>query len=158
MKVCFPVLHDDGVNSTIYGHFASTPLFSIIDTTSGTSSAVKNCDRKNPHGGCNPFSALKGRHLDAIVVGGIGDDALRMMNMCGFRVYEAHSASVAENLELFEKNALIEALVMDSHLEGRCGDEHGDSHGCNHSHDHDHHQDVDCDHDCTSCSLECGES
>jgi predicted Fe-Mo cluster-binding NifX family protein len=153
VKVCFPVLRDDGVNGTIYGHFASTPLFSIIDTKTGASSAVKNCDRKNPDGGCNPFSALKGHHLDGIIVGGINDDALRTMNLCGFRVFEAQSASIAENLELFTKNALTEALVMNSHLEGRCGDEDGVSHGCSHNHDHD----EECDNDCTSCTLGCGE-
>jgi predicted Fe-Mo cluster-binding NifX family protein len=138
VKVCFPVLRDDGIDSTIYGHFASTPLFVVIDTETGTSSAVKNCDRKNPHGGCNPFSALKGRRLDGIVVGGINDDALRTMNLCGFRVFEAQSASIPENLELFTKNALAESVVMDSHLEGRCGDEEGVSHGCNHNHDAEH--------------------
>jgi predicted Fe-Mo cluster-binding NifX family protein len=153
VKVCFPVLQDDGINGTIYGHFASTPLFSIIDTTTGTSSTVKNCDKKNPDAGCNPFSALRGRQLDGIIVGGIGDDSLRTMNMCGFRVFEAQSASVAENLELLKNDSLAEATILNSHHEGRCGDEDGASHGCNHDHDHD---DIDCDHDCDSCNLDCG--
>ncbi len=34
MKVCFPVIADAGMESTIYGHFASTPFFVIIDTDS----------------------------------------------------------------------------------------------------------------------------
>lgn len=145
MKVCFPVLRDEGVASTIYGHFASAPLFVIIDTETGTGSAVENCDRKNPGAGCNPFSALKGRQLDGIIAGGIGDDALRTMNLCGFRVFEAQSASIPENLDLFRSNALPEAIVLGSHLEGRCTDDDGTPRTCSHSHDTE--QDG-CDHQC----------
>jgi predicted Fe-Mo cluster-binding NifX family protein len=155
VKICFPVIHDEGINGTIYGHFASTPLFSIIDTETGASSIVKNCDSSNPDAGCNPFIALKGRQLDGIVAGGIGDDTLRAMNLCGFSVFEAQSASIAENLELFKNNTLPQATIMNSRGEGRCGDEDGVSHGCNHDHDHDHEEE--CDHDCTACTLDCGE-
>ncbi len=155
MKVCFPVLQDNGINGTIYGHFASTPLFSIIDTTTGTSSTIKNCDEKNPDAGCNPFSALRGCQLDAIVAGGIGDDTLRAMNLCGFNVFEACSASIVENLELLKNDALTPATIMNVRGEGKCGDEDGASGGCDHDHDHDH-DDIDCDQECDSCNLDCG--
>lgn len=155
MKICFPVIKDEGSNGTIYGHFASAPLFSIIDTETGDSRTVKNCDSTNPDVGCNPFSALRGYQLDAIVAGGIGDDTLRAMNLCGFNVFEACSASIAENLELLKNNDLTPATVLNSRGEGRCGDEDGVSHGCNHDHDHDHDHTGECDNDCGSCTLEC---
>jgi len=128
MKVCFPAIADAGMASEIYGHFASAPLFVIIDTDTGISSAIANCDRENPYAGCNPFSALTGQQLDGIVVGGIGDDSLRVMNMCGFTVHQAISASVAENVVLFSYGTLQEMAVMQSHLEGRCSNNES---GCN---------------------------
>ena len=131
MKICFPVIADAGLESTIYGHFASTPFFTIIDTETMHSSVIANCDRDNPFAGCNPFSALCRQQLDGIVVDSIGDDSVRVMNMCGFKVYRAGSPSVAENVALFESNALPEVEILQSHLEGRCSD--GESgHTCNH--------------------------
>jgi predicted Fe-Mo cluster-binding NifX family protein len=134
MKICFPVPADAGLESTIYGHFASTPYFTVIDTETGQSSAIANCDQDDPFAGCNPFSALGRQQLDGIVVDSIGDDSVRIMNMCGFKVYHAGSPSVAENVSLFESNGLTEVEILHSHLEGRCGgDESG--HTCNH-HNH----------------------
>ena len=131
MKICFPVIADAGMESTIYGHFASTPFFTIIDTETLHSNAIANCDLDNPFAGCNPFSALGRQQLDGIVVDSIGDDSVRVMNMCGFKVYRAGSPSVAENVALFENNALPEVEILQSHLEGRCSD--GESgHSCNH--------------------------
>jgi len=131
MKICFPAVANAGMASEIYGHFASAPLFVIIDTETRQSSTLNNCDRDNPYAGCNPFSALSGQQLDGIVVGGIGDDSLRVMNMCGFTVHQADSASVADNVALFESGALPELSLLQSHLEGRCSS--GES-GCNCSH------------------------
>ena len=131
MNICFPVITDVGIESAIYGHFASSPLFVIIDTATRLCSVIVNCDRDNPFAGCNPFSALRGRQLDGIVVDAIGDDAVRAMNLCGFSVYQASSTSVAENLKSFATGALHEILVQQSHREGRCAsDESG--HTCNH--------------------------
>lgn len=120
MKLCFPTTCPEGRHDTIYGHFASAPHFLIVDTESGVSRAIDNCDGQNPHGGCNPFLALQQESLDGIVVGGIGDDALRTMNLCGFRVYQAQSASVSENAALCVRHDLPELEVLPSHLEEPC--------------------------------------
>jgi predicted Fe-Mo cluster-binding NifX family protein len=133
MKLCFPIITAEGLDSTIYGHFASAPWFLIVDTGSMQSYVIANCDEKNIYGGCNPFLALRDRHLDGIVVGGIGDDALRTMNMCGFRAYQAQSASVRENVELFEQHTLTEIELQNSHLEGSCTDREGER-TCGHCH------------------------
>jgi predicted Fe-Mo cluster-binding NifX family protein len=133
MKVCFPVVTDEGMGSNIYGHFASAPCFLIVDTVTRQTYTLANCDGKNLFSGCNPFIALRDQELDGIVVAGIGDDALRTMNSCGFRVYEANSSSVRENAELFEHHALTEALLQNSHLEGSCNDQEG-ARTCGHCH------------------------
>jgi predicted Fe-Mo cluster-binding NifX family protein len=135
MNICFPVKSDQGLGSEIYGHFASAPFFLVVDTDGKTCSIIANCSPDSPFAGCNPFSALRGRQLDGIVVDAIGDDAVRTMNLCGFTVYHAGSTSVSENIESFANGDLSEVLVQQSHLEGRCtAAESG--HGCNH---HEHH-------------------
>ncbi len=143
MKLCFPVIKDSGMESIIYGHFASSPLFLVVDTDTRQTSAIPNCDPHNPYQGCNPFCALRGRQLDAIIAGGMGDDSLRTMHLCGFRVFEAQSESIVENITLFENRDLAESVIMDSHLEGRCsgsGDsDSGNSHGCGHTRHQCHH-------------------
>lgn len=131
MRLCFPIISNAGVASTMYGHFASAPQFLVVDTWDAHCTVIPNYDRHNPYGGCSPFSALRGQALDAIIVDAIGDDAVRAMNLCGFKVYRAGSLSVAENLTLFETSGLTEVAVQQSHLEGRCST--GKS-GCNCSH------------------------
>ena len=133
MKLCFPVITAEGLDSTIYGHFASAPWFLIVDSGNMQTYVIANCDENNLYGGCNPFMALRDRKLDGIVVGGIGDDAIRTMNMCGFRVYQANSASVRENVELFEQQILTEVELQNSHLQGSCTDHEGER-TCGHCH------------------------
>lgn len=134
MLICFPTATEGGVESELYGHFPSAPLFLIVDSATGASCTVANCDPENPYAGCNPFSALRSRPLDAIVVDAIGDDALCAMNLCGFRVYRAESRSVAENLARIAACGLEEIRKQESAREGRCSE--GES-GCNCS---GHHQ------------------
>lgn len=137
MKVCFPVIANQGLQSTIYGHFASAPLFLEVDTDTGEVSSIPNCDRSDPDAGSNPFKALVGRHLDGIIVGGVGDGMLQMLNMMGFKVFEAETESLQINIELFEKNALPEAEIQNSEEAGTCADAE-DDHQCSHSHGEEH--------------------
>jgi predicted Fe-Mo cluster-binding NifX family protein len=138
MKVCFPVIADQGLESTMYGHFASAPLFLEVDTDTGQASAIPNCDKFNPDAGCDPFKALAGRQLDGVIVGGLGDNLLDMLNMMGFRVYEAQTDSVEENVELFGRQALPELEKLNSVEAGRCDGVSGE-HSCTHSHDDEEH-------------------
>lgn len=40
MKICFPVQQDKGMESAVYHHFGSAPLFVVVDTdTNNISSA-----------------------------------------------------------------------------------------------------------------------
>ncbi|MBT0665136.1 nitrogenase molybdenum-iron cofactor biosynthesis protein [Geobacter pelophilus] len=133
MKFCFPIINNAGAATMIYSHFASAPQFLVIDTRNAHITVIPNCDRANPYAGCNPFSALCGQDLDAVIVDAIGDDAVRAMNMCGFKVFRAGSASVAENLTLFDTSGLTEVPVLDSHLEGRC-QSGASGHSCGHHH------------------------
>ena len=123
MKVCFPVQKDEGVESQVYNHFGSAPVFIVVETEEKGVQRVDNRDRNHVHGACNPVMALGGQNVDALVVGGIGGGALMKLNAMGVKVYEAASRTVKENLELLKGNKLQE-LTMDHSCrahEGGCG-------------------------------------
>ena len=123
MKVCFPVQKDEGVESQVYNHFGSAPVFIVVETERKDVQRVDNSDQHHVHGACNPVMALGGQKVDALVVGGIGGGALMKLNAMGVKVYEAGSRTVKENLEMLKGNKLQE-LTMDHSCrahEGGCG-------------------------------------
>jgi predicted Fe-Mo cluster-binding NifX family protein len=123
MKVCFAVQKDDGLESTVYGHFGSAPAFVIVDTEGETAAAVANRDRDHAHGACNPMAAIGGQSVDAVVVGGIGAGALMRLNAEGIKVYRAAAPSVRANVTLIKENRLPELTVQQTCAghQGGCG-------------------------------------
>ncbi|HSR13942.1 MAG TPA: NifB/NifX family molybdenum-iron cluster-binding protein [Thermodesulfobacteriota bacterium] len=123
MKIGFPVQQDQGVESQVYGHFGSAPLFIVVDTEGEDVKRVDNRDLNHVHGACNPVQALGGQKIEAIVVGGIGGGALMKLNAMGVKVYGAGMPTVKENIRLFKENKLQE-LTMDHSCkahQGGCG-------------------------------------
>ncbi len=126
MKVCFPVMENQGLESQVYGHFGSAPGFVIVDIASSEITAISNRDRIHQHGACNPIAGLEGHEVDAVVVGGIGGGALHKLNNAGMRVFRAQPGTVSENVSLFRANCLNEFLPGQS-----CGG-HDRGRGCSH--------------------------
>jgi len=126
MKVCFPVENAAGLESAVFGHFGSAPYFVMVDTATDAVTVIDNGDRNHQHGACNPVSALGGRQVDAVIVGGIGAGALGKLNQLGIRVHRAQAPSIRENLALFTSGALPEYA-----LQSCCGG-HGHDGGCSH--------------------------
>jgi len=126
MKFCFPVQHDEGMESAVFGHFGSAPVFIIVDTTSGQVSTIQNGDQHHAHGACNPLKALNNQQIDAVVVGGIGAGALSRLAQSGIKVYRAQSRTVRENLALHQAQGLSEYA-----LQSVCGG-HGHGGSCSH--------------------------
>ena len=135
MKVCFPVAQDAGLESSIYGHLGSTPQFIAIDTDSEEVSCFPNADPLAPERGCNVLKALCHHSLEAIIVDGIGDGFLQMLNGFGIEVFQAESASIRENLTMFKENQLSRVEMLNSKNAGRCNSDDDTPHTCNHSHD-----------------------
>jgi predicted Fe-Mo cluster-binding NifX family protein len=121
MKVCFAVQENQGVDSVVYNHFGSSPLFVMIDTAIDGATIVDNQDRDHVHGACNPIMAIGGSEIDAVVVGGIGAGAIRGLNSKGIKVYKSMAPTVKENLVLLKDGRLPEMLIQHA-----CG---GHSHG-----------------------------
>jgi predicted Fe-Mo cluster-binding NifX family protein len=108
MKVCFPVQTNEGIESTVFGHFGSAPLFVLVDTTANTIAPMINADQHHSQGACSPIKALGSQRVDAVVVGGIGGGALGKLNQLGIKVYRAQAGTIASNLELFTSGELPE--------------------------------------------------
>jgi predicted Fe-Mo cluster-binding NifX family protein len=126
MKVCFAVQENQGVDSTVYNHFGSAPLFVMVDTDVDGATIVDNQDRDHVHGACNPIMAIGGNDIDAVVVGGIGAGAIRGLNSRGIKVYRSVAATVKENLDLLKDGRLPELTMQHA-----CGG-HGQQGGCAH--------------------------
>jgi predicted Fe-Mo cluster-binding NifX family protein len=124
MKVCFAVQENEGINSTVYNHFGSAPLFVTVDVASDKMTTVDNKDKEHVHGACNPIKAIGGQNIDAVVVGGIGAGAIRGLNAQGIKVYRAVGRTVKENLDLLAGGKLPEMSLMHA-----CG---GHQDGCGH--------------------------
>ena len=123
MKVGFAVRLNEGLESTVYGHFGSAPAFIIVDTDLKQISAVDNNNAHHVHGACNPVMALGGNSVDAMVVGGIGAGAIMKLNAMGIKVFRAGAPTVNENIALLGENRLQEVSMNDSCQEhgGQCG-------------------------------------
>jgi predicted Fe-Mo cluster-binding NifX family protein len=106
MKICFAVEKDEGIDSAVYGHFGSAPVFVMVDTESGNPETVGNRDIVHVHGACNPIDAIGGRNVDAVVVGGIGAGALNRLNAEGIQVYAARAETVGQNIDLMKEGKL----------------------------------------------------
>jgi predicted Fe-Mo cluster-binding NifX family protein len=123
MKVGFAVAENEGLESKVYGHFGSAPMFVIVDTDLKRVSALNNANEHHVHGACNPVAALSGSNIDAMVVGGIGPGAITKLNAMGVKVYRAGAVTVGENVALLAQNRLEELSMEDSCREhgGSCG-------------------------------------
>jgi len=122
MKLCFPVEADNGINSMVYGHFGSAPLFIVVDTDTNTVENINNGDLGHQHGMCSPIQALNGKTIDSIVVGGIGAGAINKLQAMGIKVYRASEDTVQNNINLFKNNSLPEiSLNSACNQHGGCG-------------------------------------
>ncbi len=130
MKICFPVAQNKGLESQVFNHFGSAPLFLIVDADSSTIAEVVNRDQQHRHGACRPLLALGGQAVDAVAVGGIGAGALAGLMQTGLKVYQAQAGTVAANLERFSRNELEE--LTGQQVCGGQGSGHGHGHGCPH--------------------------
>jgi predicted Fe-Mo cluster-binding NifX family protein len=126
MKICFPVQTDEGIESAVYNHFGSAPIFVVVDTDTNVLATINNRDQHHTHGACNPMKALDNQKVDAIVVGGIGAGALTRLNQMGIVVHRSRAATVRENMSMFTSKSLPELT-----LQGCCGG-HSDDGGCAH--------------------------
>lgn len=126
MKVCFPVLQNNGLESELYGHFGSAPTFIIVETADNTITTINNSEQQHAHGVCDPLKKFNNEKVDALVVGGLGLGALQRLNQAGVKVFQAQALSVKENLAKLQENNLYEFTPQ------HCCAGHNHGAGCGH--------------------------
>jgi predicted Fe-Mo cluster-binding NifX family protein len=127
MKVCIPVEEYRGLDSLVYGHFGSAPVFALVDTETLAVEPLGNRDHDHQHGACSPLKALDGHQINAIIVGGIGPGAIRGLQQAGIGVFRCVGGTVAEAVRRFnadELPALTLAQACGGHSEGQSCDHH----------------------------------
>jgi predicted Fe-Mo cluster-binding NifX family protein len=123
VKICFPVLNHQAMDSLVYSHFGSAPIFVLVDTDTESVMAISNCDQGHEHGACNPVMALNNHQVDAIVVGGIEGGALSKLNQKGIKVYRAQGQTIRENVALLKTGELPQFTIQ-----GTCSGHFGCGH------------------------------
>jgi predicted Fe-Mo cluster-binding NifX family protein len=108
MKILFPVQKDEGMNSALYDHFGSAPMFMIVDIETNGLTPINNQNLNDSHGAFNPMKAIDNQKVDAMIVSGIGSGALTGLNRMGIRVYRSQAATIQENVVKFKNQELPE--------------------------------------------------
>lgn len=108
MRVCFPVEIERGMESEVYGHFGSAPVFVIVETRNNNMTTINNKDEHHAHGACNPLKKFNNHQVDALVVAGIGMGALNILNQSGIKVFHVQARTVRENVALMKAGNLPE--------------------------------------------------
>ena len=131
MKVGFAVQRDEGMESQVYNHFGSAPMFVVVETGAAEVQTIHNQDLNHSHGACSPMKALGGQQIDALVVGGIGGGALMRLNAMGVKVYAAEARTIRENLDLLSRNRLPQLSMQNACQahEGGCGSHEAEKKG-----------------------------
>lgn len=108
MKVAIPVAEEQGLESMVYGHFGSAPVFVVVDSETMAVESLGNRDQTHVHGQCSPVKALAGTRPDAVVVGGIGAGALVGLRGAGIKVYACAGGTVRHVLQQLKAGELPE--------------------------------------------------
>ena len=124
MRVCIPVVENEGLESKPYNHFGSAPKFLVVNLEGEEIEVIDNGDLNHEHGKCQPLKALANKAVDVVIVRGIGAGAISKLNSMGTKVYQGVEANVKENLALLKDNKLMEFTVNN-------GSNHHNS-GCHH--------------------------
>ncbi|MHA1639644.1 MAG: NifB/NifX family molybdenum-iron cluster-binding protein [Candidatus Heimdallarchaeota archaeon] len=123
MKIAFPVLAKNDLDSPLGDHFGRSPFFTIYDTETKT---VVTIDNAAEHfGGVQSTPAfLKEHGVNVLVCKALGTKAIVLFDQFGIGVFLTRSLVVREALEGYSKNELKQATRTD---------------GCSGNDEHHHH-------------------
>jgi predicted Fe-Mo cluster-binding NifX family protein len=94
MNICIPIDNDNGLDSPLCLHFANAPHFIIVNTETLSFGVYENRDDKEQTDAerCAVLSSKNG--VEAVVVGGIGLDALVELQYADLEVYTSSKETV----------------------------------------------------------------
>lgn len=103
MKVCFPVVENQNLESRVHGRFGTAKLFLLVDSETRQVERVIPCDPAD-----GPFWEVSAAGAEAVVVGNIGARSLLELERRGMKVFQASKSTVADNLESMANSGLPE--------------------------------------------------
>jgi predicted Fe-Mo cluster-binding NifX family protein len=104
MKICMPVLDNNGSDSIVYGHFGSAPFFALFDTETNKVTVVKNGLGEHEHGQCMPVDAIRKTGASAVLCKGMGMRAANLLNTAGITPYMVEAEMVSDAIARFKGN------------------------------------------------------
>lgn len=104
MKVAIPT--SDTVADAVHGHVATAPYFTIADTETGEIRKTPNKFLDDEQREPNPVGIVRSLGVDALLCGGLGKWARKMLQAAGIKVYRAHGGSVERALREFREGKL----------------------------------------------------
>lgn len=102
MRICLPVGDNNGVDSTVFGHFGSAPFFAIFDTESQSVELVNNGESEHEHGSCMPVDALRALKAEAVLCKGMGMRAANLLIEAGIKPYLVDAETVADAINQYK--------------------------------------------------------
>jgi predicted Fe-Mo cluster-binding NifX family protein len=128
MKVCMPISKNIGLDSPLHGHFGSAPGYLAVDTETLEAEALLNTNLGHAHGACNPVQVLAEAKPGAVLVAGLGTNALVRLRENGIRVYLAPAGTAGQVLGLFKEGKLkelVDTATCGGHTHGHSCQGHG---------------------------------
>ncbi len=127
MRIAFPVEEDNGLDSTINDHFGVAKTFLIVDMETKKFELIDNKKVSAGESSCKTGIFTKKDQIDGVVTKCMGDGSQRNLNKLDIKVFQAVKDTVAENIELIEKDELKLFHIFDfcqtkkNKKEGGCG-------------------------------------
>lgn len=120
MKICIPIVENEGLKAKVNAHFGSAPYFLIYDTASEKFEVICNSDSHHMHGMCHPLKALENRDIGAVVCGGMGARAVQKLNEGGIKAYKAIAGTVEDIVILYKDAKLEEITIKNACVDHSC--------------------------------------
>ena len=99
MRICVPTGTDQGIEAEVFGHFGSAPYFSLVDTDTAEVEVLDNSNQHHEHGQCAPIQQLSGVDFDAIVVRGMGRNAVARFAAANVQVLVTAATTLQDVLD-----------------------------------------------------------
>jgi len=104
MKIAIPTA--DYPVESVHGHVATAPYFTVVDLDTGETERVPNPLIEGKPREVNPVGLVRDLGVDALLCGGIGSWAIKLLNAAGIKVYRAHGGPVMRAIREFREGKL----------------------------------------------------
>lgn len=120
MKLCIPIMRNEGLQAKVNAHFGSAPYFLIYDTDKEAFEVINNGDSQHMHGMCHPLKVLDNKGIDAVVCCGMGARAVQKLNEGGIKAFRASAGTVQGIIKSYKEGELEEITVNNACINHSC--------------------------------------